>query len=254
MRRLFLARLAERLEAAPAVPQKVTPRLVHPGRNLGVAFERQRTGRNRGRYAQILKHPGQPPDADAAAVFEMRLGAQIAHGGIDGKGVFAPAFAAPMPRDRRILGPFLSDDHKVDGDQGPPGQVMRGACRPYPVKLRPQTVLSPVFHATLDTRGAVAMHPAKGRSMHDLVIRDAEIVTPEGRLRGDRGVTGAPSPPSAPTLRRGARRCGRAGALCCPGESTAIATSRWRPWSARRLARTSGKRRRAPPSQAGRQW
>src|SRR5712691_5135544 len=128
---LLVAREPPGLDPASTVSEQVVVTLAHPLRDAGVELERSGGRRDGDGNLRCVEDAREPPDAGAAAVVVVRLGAEIQVRRIDaGRGVFSPAVVAVVAPPDRVLGAFLVDEHDVDDDVGAfgPGEPFWLAC------------------------------------------------------------------------------------------------------------------------------
>src|SRR6185437_12302725 len=128
---LLLAAHRPRLVPAPAVAEQVVVVLAHPLGDGRVELERDGSGRDRHRHVRLVEDAGEPPDAGAAPVLVVRLGAGVAVGRLDARvGVFAPAVVAVVAPEDGVFRPLLIDKDEVHDDAGAvrPVETRRGAA------------------------------------------------------------------------------------------------------------------------------
>src|SRR5579872_4771038 len=90
----------------------------NPPNQSGIAFERPGARRHRHRHAKAVKKAYKPPDARAAAIFEMGFGPEITHCGADLQVKFAPIVVPPITVRYGIFRALFVSKNEIDRDKG----------------------------------------------------------------------------------------------------------------------------------------
>jgi len=137
-----------------------------PGAELRVALEGDRAGAEAHGDPVLVEEARQPPYPDPAAELEVRLGAEIAPGGLDRGRVLTPCVVRTVAVEEVVLGALLIIHNEANRDRRPVG----------PAEVRRLRAVS----QKVPRRALAARRPAHGRDLTALGALDPVI---SGRLR-----------------------------------------------------------------------